>query len=37
MVNHSSLVIAVCHKENDEIIDGDTKSTIEYAKNVIKI
>lgn len=36
MVNHSSLVIAVCHKENDEIIDGGTKNTIEYAKKCNK-
>lgn len=31
MVDHSSLVIAVCHKENGEIIKSGTKNTVDYA------
>lgn len=34
MVDHSSLVIAVCHKEEGVIIPGGTKNTIEYAERL---
>lgn len=38
MVDHSSFVIAVCHKEDGEIIPSGTKNTVDYAlKNNIDI